>query len=100
MKRAKKKKDRRERYLVSAKQMDKIRSDMSKQGVTLSSLIIIAHLASKFGWSEEEIVEFYLDVSRFTEFAYEGSLSPDDIQEIIERHTGMKMPWDWKKFDY
>lgn len=98
MKRAKKPKHPvRGKMQLSPKQIDKLTAQIAKECTWKVQMINIAHLSEKFGWGEDEMVEYFEDVSRFIGYADEGILKAIDVEEIILRRTGMTVKYDWEK---
>lgn len=98
MKRTKKKKhDVRGKLELSPKQIDKMVSEIAKECTWKVQMITIAHNAERFGWGEDEIIEYFQDMSRFIGYADEGVMKAKDVEEIIKRRTGMTMGYDWER---
>lgn len=106
MKRAKKKKvktsatvfpyfDPTKHYTVSGQKLNEWRDSMADESVKKSTMITIGVLASELNWNEDKIVEFYGDISRKIGYANNGNLSCEDVEAIIEKHTGMKFENRW-----
>lgn len=98
MKRAKKPKHPvRGKIELSPKQIDKMTSQIAKECTWKVQMINIAYLSERFGWGEDEMVEYFEDVSRFIGYADEGVLKAQDVEEIIKKRTGMTVSYDWEK---
>ena len=94
MKRVNKKRDVRVKYTLSDKQLDKIKAEVTKEAVTKTGMLYLASLAEK-GWDEEQIVDLFETISRYTKYTEEKVLKLKEVQEIIERRTGMTIKGKW-----
>lgn len=95
MKRAKKSKpDVRRKFYLSEKQLAKIKEDVTGEAVQMTGLLYLAALAEK-GWSEDQIVEMFETISRYVTYLDDNIVKIKQVQEIIEKHTGMKIKSAW-----
>lgn len=94
MKRVKKKRDVRVKYTLSDKQLDKIKSEVTNEAVTKTGMLYLVALAEK-GWDEEQIVDLFETISRYTKYTEEKVIKLKEVQEIIERRTGMTIKGKW-----
>lgn len=94
MKRVKKKRDVRVKYTLSDKQLDKIKAEVTKEAVTKTGMLYLVALAEK-GWTEDEIVDLFETISRYTKYVDEKVLKIKEVQEVIERRTGMTIKGKW-----
>ena len=94
MKRTKKKKDIRQKYMVSEKQMQKMREEVATRATSITGILYLSALAEK-GWTEDEIVELFETVSRYVNYIDDHLVKLEQVQEIIERRTGIKIECKW-----
>ncbi len=95
MKRVKKKKpDVRTKYTLSEKQLHKVKSEVTAEAVTKTGMLYLAALA-EMGWNEDQIVELFETVSRYAQYIDDHIVKINQVQEIIERKTGIKVKWKW-----
>ena len=95
MKRTKKSKpDVRRKFYLSEKQLAKIKEEVTGEAVQMTGLLYLAALAEK-GWSEDQIVEMFETISRYVNYLDDNIVKIKQVQEIIERHTGMKIKSAW-----
>lgn len=94
MKRVKNKRDVRVKYTLSDKQLDKIKAEVTKEAVTKTGMLYLVALAEK-GWTEDQIVDLFETISRYTKYTEEKVLKLKEVQEIIERRTGMTIKGKW-----
>ena len=93
MKRVKKKTpDVRVKYTLSDKQLKKIKADVTAETVKKTGLLYLVALAEK-GWSEDEIAELFETVTRYAQYIDDHTVKINQVQEIIERKTGIKVKW-------
>lgn len=94
MKRTKKHKDIRQKYMVSEKQMQKMREEVATRATSITGILYLSALAEK-GWTEDEIVELFETVSRYVKYIDDHLVKLEQVQEIIERRTGIKIECRW-----
>lgn len=94
MKRVKKKRDVRVKYTLSDKQLDKIKAEVTNEAVTKTGMLYLVALAEK-GWTEDQIVDLFETISRYTKYVDEKVLKLKEVQEVIERRTGMTIKGKW-----
>ena len=80
------------RYTLSDKQLKKSKGDVTAETVKKTGLIYVVALAEK-GRSEDEIVELFETISRYTKYIDDHIVKINQVQEIIERKTGIKVKW-------
>lgn len=88
--RAKKKKDRGTKFVVSEKQLNKIKMELSEEAVNKTGLLYLAALAER-GWDEGQIVELFETIQRYANYIDDRLIQLRDVQQIIETRTGIKM---------
>lgn len=94
MKRVNKKRDVRVKYTLSDKQLDKIKAEVTSEAVTKTGMLYLAALAEK-GWTEDQIVDLFETISRYTKYTEDKVLKLKEVQNIIERRTGMTIKGKW-----
>ena len=93
-KRVKNKRDVRVKYTLSDKQLNKIKAEVTNEAVVKTGMLYLVALAEK-GWNEDQIVELFETVSRYAQYIDDNIVKINQVQEIIERKTGIKVKWKW-----
>ena len=93
-KKAKKKRDVRVKYTLSDKQLKKIKADVTAEAVTKTGMLYLVALAEK-GWGEDDIVDLFETISRYTKYIDDKGVKIKEIQEMIERKTGITIKGKW-----
>ena len=94
MKRVKPKRSGGVKYTLSDKQLKKIKADVTKEAVTKVGMLYLVALAEK-GWDEDQIVDLFETISRYCEYLDDKVVKIKEIQDIIERRTGMTIKGKW-----
>lgn len=95
MKRAKKSKpDIRRKFTLSEKQLEKVKNEVTSEAVMRTGMLYLAALAEK-GWSEDEIVEMFERISHYIKYIDDKVVKINEVQEIIERRTGIMIKGKW-----
>ena len=94
MKRAKPKRDARAKYTLSDKQLKKIKADVTAEAVTKTGMLYLVALAEK-GWGEDDIVDLFETISRYTKYIDDKVVKIKEIQAMIERKTGITIKGKW-----
>lgn len=94
MKRVNKKRDVRVKYTLSDKQLNKIKAEVTSEAVVKTGMLYLVALAEK-GWDEDQIVDLFETISRYTKYIDDKMIKLKEIQEIIERRTGMTIKGKW-----
>lgn len=94
MKRVNKKHDVRVKYTLSDKQLNKIKAEVTSEAVVKTGMLYLVALAEK-GWNEDQIVDLFETISRYTKYIDDKMIKLKEIQEIIERRTGMTIKGKW-----
>lgn len=94
MKRVNKKRDVRVKYTLSDKQLNKIKAEVTSEAVVKTGMLYLVALAEK-GWNEDQIVDLFETISRYTKYIDDKMIKLKEIQEIIERRTGMTIKGKW-----
>lgn len=95
MRRAKKSKpDIRRKYTLSEKQLQKIKKEVEEEAVSLTAQLYLAALA-EMGWDEDQIADLFETVSRYAQYVDDKIVKLREVQEIIERKTGITIKGGW-----
>lgn len=92
--RAKKKRNSGDKFLVSEKQLNKIKEELSAEAVTKTGMLYLAALAER-GWNEDQIVELFETIQRYAQYIDDHLIRIRDVQQTIETRTGIKMRGRW-----
>lgn len=92
--RPKKKNDIRKKYTISEKQINKIKQDVTEQAVHMTGILYLVALSER-GWGEDEIVELFEQISRYVNYVDDKLVKMKEVQEIVERKTGIKLNGKW-----
>lgn len=92
--RAKKKRNSGDKFLVSEKQLNKIKEELSAEAVTKTGMLYLAALAER-GWDEDQIIDLFETIQRYAQYIDEHLVRIRDVQQTIETRTGIKMRGRW-----
>lgn len=92
--RAKKKRNSGDKFIVSEKQLNKIKEELSAEAVTKTGMLYLAALAER-GWNEDQIVELFETIQRYAQYIDDHLIRIRDVQQTIETRTGIKMRGRW-----
>lgn len=89
---AKKKKnaDRTKKYLISHKQLERIKYEVSKEATQKASLLNIAATADCFGLDEEQICTLAETVTRYASYLDDNLVKINQVADIIEKKTNVR----------
>ena len=93
-KRVKNKHDARAKYTLSDKQLKKIKAEVTAEAVTKTGMLYLVALAEK-GWGEDDIVDLFETISRYTKYIDDKVVKIKEIQAMIERKTGITIKGKW-----
>ena len=99
MKRIKKRKKKNSRcacqkYTLTNKQLKQIKADVTSEAVTKTGMLYLVALAEK-GWGEDDIVDLFETISRYTKYIDDKVVKIKEIQAMIERKTGITIKGKW-----
>ena len=94
MKRVNKKRDVRVKYTLSDKQLAKIKAEATSEAVVKTGMLYLVALAEK-GWNEDQIVDLFETISRYTKYIDDKVVKIKEIQAMIERKTGITIKGKW-----
>lgn len=92
--RAKKKRNSGDKFIVSEKQLNKIKEELSAEAVTKTGMLYLAAMAER-GWDEDQIVELFETIQRYAQYIDDHLIRIRDVQQTIETRTGIKMRGRW-----
>ena len=87
----KKKKDVRKKYMISEKQLIKIKHEVSKEATNKALLIILKTVQEQFHMTEDELEQFGKTVARYASYVEKGTVTPREVQDIINRNSEFKI---------
>ena len=89
---AKKKKHTRStaKYLLSEKQLERVKYEVSKEATGKASLLNIAATADCFGLNEDQICELAETVTRYARYIDDHVVKINSIADIIEEKTSVR----------
>ena len=93
-KRVKNKRDARAKYTLSDKQLKKIKAEVTAEAVTKTGMLYLVALAEK-GWGEDDIVDLFETISRYMQYVDDKVVRIKEIQDMIERKTGIRIKGKW-----
>lgn len=85
------KKPKQPRYEITAKQLEQIKLDVTREAVQKSSLLVLAATQEVKALTEDDICNIFNMVTRWTEYLDDKLLKLKDVQEVIEKKTGVKL---------
>lgn len=94
MARPKKPKDIRKKYTLSEKQMMKMKQEIAEEAVTKTGFLYLAALADR-GWTDEELLDLREEIRRWVSYLDDKLIKIQQVQDMIERKTGMKIKGKW-----
>lgn len=94
MARPKEKDDKKRKFYLSQKQLDKIKKDAVEEAVSKSELLTIVTLADR-GWSEDELADLFEDICKNSEYIDKRIVTMRQVQRMIEEKTGIIIKGKW-----
>ena len=91
MKRAKKPKQRGQKYLVSEKQLERIKSKVTDDVTKKALLLFLAAAADEIGLTDEPVCNVFETANRYGRYIDEHLAKIQQLQETIEKGTGIKI---------
>ena len=83
------------KYELTPKEIKQIKYDVTKEATQKSVLLVIAAAQEVKALTEDDICEIFETVSRWVNFMDGNLIKLKDVQEVIERKTGVKLK-GWK----
>ncbi len=94
MARPKEKDDKKRKFYLSQKQLDKIKKDAVEEAVSKSELLTIVTLADR-GWSEDELADLFEDICKNSEYIDKRIVTMRQVQRMIKEKTGIIIKGKW-----
>ena len=91
MKRANKPKQRGQKYLVSEKQLERIKSKVTNDVTKKALLLFLAAAADEIGLMDEQACDIFRRANRYGEYIDKHLAKIQQLQETIEKGTGIKL---------
>lgn len=91
MKRANKPKQRGQKYLVSEKQLERIKSKVTNDATNKALLLFLAAAADEIGLTDEQVCNVFETANRYGRYIDEHLVKIRQLQETIEKGTGIKI---------
>ena len=92
MKRTKIKKD--PKVTLSAKDLTKIKRDVTKEATDKACLVMLAAACDEFGLTEKQLCDLMERTDRYAAYIDKHLVQMEDIRKTIEKQTGIKiMGW-------
>ena len=82
--------DRTKKYLISHKQLDRMKFEVAKEATQKASLLNIAATADCFGLDEEQICTLAETVSRYASYLDDNLVKINKVADIIEKKTSIR----------
>lgn len=89
MKRVKKPKQ--TKYEITEKQLKRIKEEVTREATEMSTLLVLAATQEVKALTEDDICEVFETVSRWVGFMDDNLIKLKDVQEVIEKRTGVKL---------
>lgn len=85
-----KKTDVRSKYLISDKQLDKIKFEVAREATGKASLLCVCAMADHLHMSEEDICDVAQTITKYAMYLDEHKIRINQIAEIIKNETGIE----------
>ncbi len=82
--------DKTKKYLISDKQLEKIKFEVSKEATSKACLLNIAATADCFGLDEDQICKLAETVSRYAMYIDDNLIKLKEVAGIIEKNTQVR----------
>ena len=79
------------KYELTPKEIKQIKYDVTKETTQKSVLLVIAAAQEVKALTEDDICEIFETVSRWVNFMDGNLIKLKDVQEVIEKKTGVKL---------
>ena len=79
------------KYELTPKEIKQIKYDVTKEATQKSVLLVIAAAQEVKALTEDDICEIFETVSRWINFMDGNLIKLKDVQEVIEKKTGVKL---------
>ena len=91
MKRAKAKNTASKKYYVSEKQLERVKQKVTKDVTDKVCLLFMVAAMDEYKLDEDALCKLMERVSRYTKHIDEKLVKMEEIRQIIEKNTGMKL---------
>ena len=91
MKRAKKPKQREQKYLVSEKQLERIKSKVTDDVTKKALLLFLAAAVDEIGLTDEQVCKVFKTANLYGGYIDQHLVKIKLVQETIEKGTGIKI---------
>lgn len=91
MKRAKAKNAASKKYYISEKQLERIKQKVTKEVTDKVCLLFMVSAMDEYKLDEEQLCKLMERVSRNTKYIDEKLVKMEEVRQIIEKNTGMKL---------
>lgn len=91
MKRAKAKNTASKKYYISEKQLERIKQKVTKEVTDKVCLLFLVAAMDEFKLDEDALCRLMELVSRYTKYIDDKLVKMEEVRQIIEKNTGMKL---------
>ena len=91
MKRAKIKNPDSKKYYISEKQLERIKQKVTKEVTDKVCLLFLVAAMDEFKLGEDELCKLMERVSKYTGYIDDKLVKMEEVRQIIEKNTGMKL---------
>lgn len=92
MKRVKKPKSK-QKYIVSDKQLQKVKEKVTEDVTKKALLLFLAAAADEMELSDEQVCKIFERANRYAEYIDAHLVKIKQVQEVVEKGTGVQMGW-------
>lgn len=85
------KKPKQAKYEITGKELEQIKRDVTKEATQKAALLVLAATQEVMALGEDDICNIFNTVSRWTEYMDDKLIKLKDVQEVIEKNTGVKL---------
>lgn len=85
------KKPKQTKYEITEKQLKRIKEEITREATEMSTLLVLAATQEVKALTEDDICEVFETVSRWVGFMDDNLIKLKDVQEVIEKRTGVKL---------
>lgn len=76
------------------KDYDEHKRDLQLEATQKTGILYLVKL-SEMGFNEDQIVEVFEDIMKYVEYLDDHIVQMREVQDIIEKHTGIKLNYGW-----
>lgn len=85
------KKPKQAKYEITAKELKQVKEEITREATQMSTLLVLAATQEVKALTEDDICEVFETVSRWVGFMDDNLIKLKDVQEVIEKRTGVKL---------